>query len=71
MRFCATRMPVLPESWWKRTVLRSIALYSFTGTVTRPKLIVPDQIARGMPHYYHVTARAMQDLARAARAGRR
>ncbi len=47
-RFCATRTPLLPESWWKRTVLRSTALYSFTGTVTIPKPIVPVHIARGI-----------------------
>src|ERR1700733_5550124 len=48
------RTPVLLESWWKRTVLRLTALYSLTGTVTRPKLIAPVQIERGMAIYYHV-----------------
>ena len=43
-----TRTPVLPDSWWKRTVLRSTALYIFTGTVTIPKPIVPVHIARGI-----------------------
>src|SRR3954452_8714255 len=37
-----------PSSWWKRTVLRETALYSFTGMLTRPKLMAPLQIARGM-----------------------
>src|SRR5580693_8994137 len=31
--------------WWKWTVLRVTALYSFTGTLTRPKLRVPIHIA--------------------------
>src|SRR4051794_5337231 len=42
------REPVLALSWLKRTVLRLTALYSFTGTVTRPKLMAPVQIERGM-----------------------
>src|SRR3954454_13403365 len=41
------RTPVLPLSWWKRTVLRETAEDSFTGTVTRPKEMAPVQIERG------------------------
>jgi hypothetical protein len=32
---------------WSRT-----AVYAFTGTLTRPKLIEPLHIARGMPRGY-------------------
>ena len=42
------RAPVLLESWWKRTVFGEVALYSLTGTLTSPKLIAPDQIARAI-----------------------
>jgi hypothetical protein len=42
------RTPVALLSWWKRTVLRETALYIFTGTVTRPKLIAPVQMDRAM-----------------------
>src|SRR5205809_7845147 len=42
------RTPLFPDSWWKRTALRSSALYSLTGTVTIPKLIAPVHIARGI-----------------------
>ncbi len=47
-RFWRIRAPVLADSWWKRTVLGEVALYSLTGTLTRPKLIAPLQIARGI-----------------------
>src|SRR5918999_4510119 len=43
------RWPDSASSWWKRTVLRETALYSFTGMLTSPKLIAPLQIALGMP----------------------
>src|SRR5947209_8420739 len=46
------RTPVLLESWWKRTVLGCVALNSFTGTLTSPKLIAPLQIARAMSVLY-------------------
>src|SRR3954469_22959120 len=36
------------SSWLKCTVLRDTALYNFTGMFTRPKLIDPLQMARGM-----------------------
>jgi hypothetical protein len=42
------RAPVLAESWLKRTVFGCVAVYSFTGTLTSPKLIAPDQIARAI-----------------------
>ena len=42
------RAPSLRCTSRKRTVLDSIAVYSLTGTVTRPKLIVPFQIERGI-----------------------
>src|SRR5579859_4910671 len=51
-RFCLMRAPVLAESWWKRTALGEVAVYSFTGTLTSPKLIAPDQIARAMSGLY-------------------
>src|SRR5947209_18077620 len=46
------RAPVLPESWWKRTVFCWVAEYILTGTLTSPKLIAPDQIARAMLSVY-------------------
>ena len=42
--------------WLKRTVLRVTALYSFTGMLTRPKLIDPLQMARGMADQLPATA---------------
>src|SRR4051794_37525817 len=47
-RFCWIRVPVLPLSWWNRTVLRETAEYSLTGTFTSPKEIAPLQIDRGI-----------------------
>src|SRR5690349_4908320 len=47
-RFCWIRVPVLPLSWWKRTVFRETAEYSLTGTFTSPKEIAPLQIDRGI-----------------------
>src|ERR1700739_930778 len=47
-RFCLIRAPVLLEIWWKRTDFGEVALYSFTGTLTSPKLIAPLQIARAI-----------------------
>src|SRR3954464_2483398 len=44
------RTPPSASSWWKRTVLRWTALYSLTGTVTRPKEMAPVQIERGMDY---------------------
>ena len=42
------RTPSLSWSWWKRTLLRETALYSFTGTLTSPKLMAPLQIDLGI-----------------------
>src|SRR5215217_7931883 len=53
-RFCAIRCPVLPLSWWKRTVLRLTAEYSFTGTLTSPNEMAPLHIDLGIgPLWYH------------------
>src|ERR1700735_5681499 len=51
-RFCLIRAPVLDDSWWNRTVLGDVAEYILTGTLTRPKLIAPLQIARAMHRLY-------------------
>src|SRR5581483_913773 len=56
-RFWRIRAPVLLESWLKRTVLGEVALYSFTGTLTSPKLIAPDQIARAISVGLYTAAR--------------
>src|ERR1700761_6671269 len=64
------RTPVFPLSWWKRTFLRLIALYSLTGTVTKPKLIAPVQIERGIVRSvtsYLRAQTALQGRARSAR----
>src|SRR4051794_34158025 len=50
-RFCWMRTLSSSCSWWKRTLLRDTALYSFTGTLTRPKLIAPLQIALAIDRY--------------------
>ncbi len=63
------RTPFLPLSWWKRTVLRLIALYSLTGTVTRPKLIAPVQIERGIVRSVTSSLRAQTASARAGPIG--
>src|SRR5437763_16344590 len=60
------RAPVLLDSWWKRTVLGEVALNSLTGTLTSPKLIAPDQIARAISVLYSahgVSARYDRSLA--------
>src|ERR1700733_11674961 len=54
-RFCLIRLPVLDDSWWKRTVLGEVAEYILTGTLTKPKMIAPLQIARGMWALYSGT----------------
>jgi hypothetical protein len=46
-RFWRIGTPSSSCSWWNRTVFRETAGYSFTGTLTSPKLIAPLQIARG------------------------
>src|SRR6201985_2578725 len=70
-RFWRMRAPVFPDSWWKRTDLGEVALYSLTGTLTSPKLIAPDQIARAIQALYSeraVRSRRDRSLAGAARA---
>src|SRR4051812_2531958 len=47
MRRCSTRLPSFSCTSWKCTVLDSVAEYTFTGTVSSPKAIVPFQIERG------------------------
>ena len=48
------RDPDFFSSWWKWTSWSRTAVYAFTGTLTRPKLIVPVQTGRamaaGVPH---------------------
>src|SRR5947199_7595886 len=65
------RTPVLLESWWKRTVFGEVAEYSLTGTLTSPKLIAPDQIARAIYIFVYPMPRARQSAERvlAARRG--
>ena len=53
----STRAPVFFSSWWKWIVWSRTAVYAFTGTLTRPKLIEPLHVARGMPR--GVPARAI------------
>jgi len=45
-------------SWtkWSSKSCSSIALYIFTGALTSPKAMLPDQIARGMSVRYSRTA---------------
>src|SRR3954453_15150336 len=49
-----TRAPDFLSSWWKWTSWSRTALYAFTGTLTNPKLIEPDQIALAMQGTYPV-----------------
>jgi hypothetical protein len=42
------RWPVPRLNWWKVGLWDEVAVYSLTGTVTRPKLIAPVQIARAI-----------------------
>src|SRR4051812_42852624 len=58
-RFCWMRVPVLPLSWWKRTVFRETAEYSLTGTFTSPKEIAPLQIDRGIDALSYPGVRAI------------
>src|SRR3954464_9566671 len=60
-RLLRMRSPVPSWNWWKEMSLDSVALYSFTGTFTSPKLIVPLQIARAIPGLYPL-ARASQPV---------
>ena len=65
------RAPVSRESWWKRTDFGEVALYSFTGTLTSPKLIAPDQIARAIAVVIPARAAAAQSGGRFFAADRR
>src|SRR5215207_2151439 len=47
-----TRAPVFLSSWWKWTVWSREAVNALTGTLTRPKLIDPFQVGRGMQIRY-------------------
>src|SRR5436190_8449761 len=47
-RFCWMRAPSSSCSWWKRTSLVDVAVTSFTGTFTSPKLIDPLHSGLGM-----------------------
>jgi len=42
------RCPLDRSISWKRTSFRRVAGYRRTGTLTRPKLIVPDHTARAI-----------------------
>src|SRR4051812_39949331 len=46
------RLPFL-SNWLKWMSCSWTAEYTFTGTFTRPKLIDPDQMARGTGHSFH------------------
>src|SRR6187551_2625394 len=48
VRTIFTRAPLRRSSWLNRTFFSEIAEYSFTGMLTRPKLIDPLQMARGI-----------------------
>src|SRR3954469_20075629 len=65
------RAPVFFWSWWKCTLWSWTALKAFTGTLTRPKLRLPLQMARGMPGGYPGRAARSRDRVFAAVAGNR
>src|SRR3954452_15120815 len=46
MRLCSMRAPSSTWTSWKCTVRSSVAEWTFTGTSTPPKAIVPFQIER-------------------------
>src|SRR5581483_9771976 len=48
------RAPVLSCNWWKCTSLCCTAEWSFTGTLTSPRLMEPDQIARAMSGHFAI-----------------
>ncbi len=48
IRFWRIRAPSFSWTWWKWTLLSSIAECTLIGTAIRPKVIVPFQIERGM-----------------------
>jgi hypothetical protein len=45
------REPSERRTWWKDTSFSSVALNSFTGIVTSPKLMLPFQMARTTAPY--------------------
>src|SRR3954453_5983666 len=47
MRRCSIRLPSVTWTSWKCTVFDPVAVNTFTGTVTRPKAMVPFQSERG------------------------
>ncbi len=51
-RRCSTAAPSFAWTSRKCTVLDSVALNTFTGTLTSPKAIVPFQIERAMAGVY-------------------
>src|SRR5947209_14948877 len=53
------RLPFL-SNWLKWMSSSCTAAYSFTGTLTSPKLMDPDQIARAMPSRYPANVRGMR-----------
>src|SRR4051812_48209545 len=61
-RLFLMRSPLFSANWLKWTSFSSVAVCSFTGTLTRPNEIVPDQIALGMPASYPVTPEDLIDL---------
>jgi hypothetical protein len=56
------RLPVRLSIWLKWTVFRLTAEKSFTGTVTRPKLIEPLQMGLGMNGVFPRTAAVKSGL---------
>src|SRR4051812_37446608 len=64
------RAPSAAWTSWKCTVLLSVAGYSFTGTLTSPKVTVPFHSERAMPCPLPVRARAHAGGAGSLPAGR-
>jgi hypothetical protein len=61
-----TRAPDFLSSWWKCTSWSRTAEYAFTGTLTSPKLMEPDQIALAMQGTYRVASAAKPPIDAAA-----
>src|SRR4051812_2388088 len=61
-RLFLMRSPLFSVNWLKWTSFSSVAVCSFTGTLTRPNEIVPDQMALGMPASYPVIPDDLIDL---------
>src|SRR3979490_1182874 len=66
--FCWIRAPSLSCSWWNRTSFWDVAVKSLIGTLTRPKLMAPLQMALGIIETYllangtRICALAARDL---------